>query len=146
MVLEEKDRGGHERPAALCPRAARVRPISVEQADDVRAEILSQAAALRADLLVLGSHGRSGFERLLLGSVTERLLHQATCPTMIVPRRSPDAPDAPVQFRRILCGVDFRGIASRTDAGDWPGWGAHAHLTVLHVIGSAGLRHPRRGV
>jgi nucleotide-binding universal stress UspA family protein len=35
-------------------------------------EILTQATDMNADLLVMGTHGRSGFERLLLGSITEK--------------------------------------------------------------------------
>jgi hypothetical protein len=38
---------------------------------------------------VIGTHGRSGFQRLLLGSVTEKLIRKATCPTLVVPPRSP---------------------------------------------------------
>jgi nucleotide-binding universal stress UspA family protein len=44
------------------------------------AEILEQAASMEADLLVIGTHGRSGFERLVLGSVAEQVLWKANCP------------------------------------------------------------------
>ena len=72
------------------------------------AEILDQATKMSADLLVIGTHGRSGFERLLLGSVTEKVLRKARCPVLTVPRRLPDAvPSGPVLFKRILCAVDF---------------------------------------
>ena len=78
------------------------------------AEILSQADALPADLLVLGSHGRSGFERLMLGSVTEKVLRKAKSPVLIVPQGLPDAvPAAPVVFKRILCPVDFSDCSTR---------------------------------
>jgi nucleotide-binding universal stress UspA family protein len=77
-------------------------------ASDVRHEIVAQIEALPADLLVLGSHGRTGFERLLLGSVTEKVIRKARCPVMVVPRAAHDvAPDTPVTFHRILCPVDF---------------------------------------
>lgn len=62
----------------------------VREAPDVRHEILAQADALGADLLVIGSHGRSGFERLLLGSVTEKVMRKAPCPVMVVPRGAPE--------------------------------------------------------
>ena len=72
------------------------------------AEILEQAASMKADLLVIGTHGRSGFERLLLGSVAEKVLRKASCPVMTVPRRHPDAvPAGPVLYKRILCPVDY---------------------------------------
>ena len=47
-------------------------------------DILDVAKRTGADLLVLGSHGRSGMERLLLGSVAERVIRQAPCPVFTV--------------------------------------------------------------
>lgn len=70
-------------------------------------EILQTARALPADLIVLGTHGRSGFERLLLGSVTERVLRKATCPVLAVPPNSAAATDRPSPFRDVLCAIDF---------------------------------------
>src|SRR5207344_1571978 len=49
--------------------------------------IVSDADEVRADLLVLGSHGRSGVDRLLLGSVTEEVIRHAPCPVLVVPCR-----------------------------------------------------------
>jgi hypothetical protein len=66
---------------------------------------LARATALPADLLVLGTHGRSGFERWVLGSVTEKVLRTALCPVLTVPKDSGDA--APVLFRRVVCAIDF---------------------------------------
>jgi nucleotide-binding universal stress UspA family protein len=72
------------------------------------AEILDQATSMNADLLVIGTHGRSGFERLLLGSVAEKVLHKARCPVLTVPRGLRQAvPSGPVLFKRIICAVDF---------------------------------------
>ena len=45
-------------------------------------EILRQARDLPANLIVMGTHGRSGFDRLVLGSVAERVLVKATCPVL----------------------------------------------------------------
>lgn len=45
--------------------------------------ILEEMAEERVDLLVIGSHGRTGLTRLLLGSVAERLAREAPCPVMI---------------------------------------------------------------
>jgi nucleotide-binding universal stress UspA family protein len=79
----------------------------VREGDAVR-EILEEAGARQADLLVVGSHGRAGFERLFLGSVTEKLLRKASCPVLTVPRHHPDAVPTPAQmFKRILCPIDF---------------------------------------
>ena len=55
---------------------------------------------MKADLLVIGTHGRSGFERLLLGSVAEKVLRKVSCPVLTVPRRLPDAvPAGPVLYK-----------------------------------------------
>jgi nucleotide-binding universal stress UspA family protein len=98
-------------------------------------EILNQAADLKADLLVMGTHGRSGFERLLLGSVTEKILRKATCPVLTVPHRHPDAvPASPVLFKQILCPVDFSGCSLQAlNYAMSLAQEADAHLTVLHV-------------
>ncbi|MGE0551108.1 MAG: universal stress protein [Kofleriaceae bacterium] len=46
-------------------------------------EILGLAADVGADLIFIGSHGKVGLERLLLGSVSERVVREAQCPVMI---------------------------------------------------------------
>src|SRR5579883_2517868 len=45
--------------------------------------ILGRAREVEADLLVMGTHGRSGVKRLLLGSVAERVLRAAPCPVLV---------------------------------------------------------------
>jgi nucleotide-binding universal stress UspA family protein len=103
---------------------------------DTASEILSQATDLDADLLVMGTHGRSGFERLLLGSITEKVLRKATCPLLTVPRRHPDAvPASPVLFKQILCPVDFSDGSMRAlNYAMSLAQEADAHLTVVHVM------------
>ncbi|HEV7836051.1 MAG TPA: universal stress protein [Caballeronia sp.] len=56
--------------------------------DDVAEMVLAAAAAFNADLLVMGTHGRKGFQRLILGSVAERCLRQATLPVLLIPAAS----------------------------------------------------------
>jgi nucleotide-binding universal stress UspA family protein len=51
---------------------------------DPAEEILEYAEEIRADLIVAGTHGRSGVERRLIGSVAERLVRHASCPVMTV--------------------------------------------------------------
>ncbi|MFM9924896.1 universal stress protein [Variovorax sp. H27-G14] len=46
--------------------------------------IVDTAIAIAADLIVMGSHGRSGIEKLLLGSVTQRVLQDANMPVLVV--------------------------------------------------------------
>ena len=58
------------------------------------------AATTGADLIVMGTHGRSGFNRWMLGSVTERILRESTVPLLTV-RAAPRGP-----VRRILSPID----------------------------------------
>jgi nucleotide-binding universal stress UspA family protein len=78
--------------------------ILIEGGDIVRV-ILDRVATLRADLVAMGTHGASGFQHLVLGSVTEKVLRRATCPVLTVPPRAGGAPAGP--YRRVLCAVDF---------------------------------------
>ncbi len=109
---------------------------AVVREGDTAAEILEQAAGMRADLLVIGTHGRSGFERLLLGSVTEKVLRKANCPVLTVPKRLPDAvPAGPVLYKRILCPVDFSDSSLHAlKYAISMAQEADGQLTVLHVV------------
>jgi nucleotide-binding universal stress UspA family protein len=46
---------------------------------------LREAAKLDVDMIVVGSHGRGKMHQLLLGSVSEGILHRSECPVLIVP-------------------------------------------------------------
>ena len=52
---------------------------------DARALIVSWARDKAADLIVMSTHGRSGLPRMILGSVTERVLRSASCPVLAIP-------------------------------------------------------------
>jgi nucleotide-binding universal stress UspA family protein len=60
------------------------------QDGDPAVEILGVAGETRCDLIVMGTHGRTGLERMLLGSVAEKVVRKAACPvlTVKVPLRS----------------------------------------------------------
>ena len=95
--------------------------------------ILTWATSLPADLIVMGTHGRGGFERLMLGSITEKVLRKATCPVLTVPPPAVRATTLP--FKRLLCPVDFskpsmaalRFAVSLAEESD-------ARVTVMHVL------------
>jgi nucleotide-binding universal stress UspA family protein len=88
---------------------------------------------LRADLIVIGTHGTSGFEHLLLGSVTEKVLRKATCPVLTVPPRAQVISRLP--FERLLCAVDFSDSSiTALQAGFSLGEESSAVLTILHVL------------
>jgi nucleotide-binding universal stress UspA family protein len=56
--------------------------------------VIEQAAAWRADLIVLGTHGRRGFGRMLLGSDAEMIVRLATVPVLLVRAKEASAADS----------------------------------------------------
>jgi len=81
--------------------------VVVAESGDPQVTILDYAISKEADLIVMGTHGRRGFKRLLLGSVTEAVLRESPCPVLTVPPHAPAAASAAVTFKRILCPIDF---------------------------------------
>jgi nucleotide-binding universal stress UspA family protein len=51
------------------------------QPDDA---IVQEALRYKVDIIIMGSHGRTGVKKLLMGSVTERVIGQATCPVLVI--------------------------------------------------------------
>jgi nucleotide-binding universal stress UspA family protein len=106
-----------------------------------------QAAVLElsADLMVIGTHGRGGFEHLLLGSVTEKVLRRATCPVLTVGRAGAAAPAGPL-FRRILCALDLTEGSERTlEVALSLAEETMSRVTLLHVLeGVPGWAGPPR--
>jgi nucleotide-binding universal stress UspA family protein len=95
--------------------------------------ILSFAEARKADLIVMGTHGRRGYDRLMLGSVTDRVMRRAPCPVMAVCQPPPEPRDGH-RLHRILFCADFsensgRGLSYAFSAAAEYG----AELTLLHV-------------
>jgi nucleotide-binding universal stress UspA family protein len=91
-------------------------------------EILALATGF--DVIVMGTHGRRGFRRLLLGSVTERVVRQATCPVLTVPEGEHGVP-----MSRILCAVDLSDGSERTIQYALSlATRSRGNLTVLHVV------------
>jgi nucleotide-binding universal stress UspA family protein len=103
---------------------------------NVAGAVLQYASSNRVDLITIGTHGRSGFDRLVLGSVAEKVLRKSCCPVMTVPPRVEDAvPRQLSSIQRILCAIDFSKSSGR--ALEYAGSLAQesgARLTVLHVV------------
>jgi nucleotide-binding universal stress UspA family protein len=72
------------------------------------AEILDYAEEIDADVIVAGTHGRTGSERYLIGSVAERLVRHATCPVMTI--RLPESAET-VQTEAVAREVADAAIA-----------------------------------
>ena len=95
--------------------------------------ILQVARDISADLIAMGTHGRSGFNRLMLGSVAERILRTSEIPVLTVPPSPAGLPGAP-EFKRILVPVNNSEIARH--ALEYAARLAKcfsSELTVLHV-------------
>ena len=73
------------------------------------ARILAAAAADPADLLVMGTHGRTGLDRLVMGSVADRVIRSAACPVLTV-RARPGTASWP-GLTRICYATDFSPAA-----------------------------------
>jgi nucleotide-binding universal stress UspA family protein len=87
-------------------------------------------------MVVLGTHGRSGVARLLLGSVAEKTLRTSPVPVLVVPPHVSDiAPARRDPFRSVLCAIDFspdsaRALAYATSLAQHAG----GRLTLLHSV------------
>jgi nucleotide-binding universal stress UspA family protein len=79
--------------------------VDVVQGEPVAAIV--DASARSSSLLVMGTHGWSGLDRLLLGSVAERVTHAARCPVLVVPPHTCSLETTPT-LKQVLCAVDFR--------------------------------------
>jgi nucleotide-binding universal stress UspA family protein len=102
---------------------------------DPAQEIIKYAHDSTFDLIVMPSHGHGPFRRLLLGSVTAKVLHDAGCPVWTGPHLE-DAPmPQSIRFRRILCALDQSDEAP--DVLAWAGRFAQefrARLAIVHVL------------
>lgn len=103
--------------------------------------ILSFAQAQKTDVIVMGTHGRRGYDRLMLGSVTNRVIRRAPCPVLAVCKPSHDSMAAGKErghvhhLSRILFCTDFSENSERalnyaiSAAAEYD-----AELTLLHVL------------
>ncbi len=79
--LERSARGALDSLLSESDRA-RFRAETVVKVGDPLCEIVEYANARPVDLIVMGTHGRSGVAHLVLGSVAERVVRTATCPVL----------------------------------------------------------------
>jgi nucleotide-binding universal stress UspA family protein len=90
--------------------------------------ILDMAKATDADLIVIGTHGRTGLRRVILGSVAEKVLHHTERTVLCIP------PNASPSIGKILCPVNFTPVARAAleEAASLAG-AFDADLLVVHV-------------
>ena len=106
-VIREDVLEALRREAGSARTSSHVEVEVVAESGSAVSRIVDRAVAWPADLVVIGTHGFSGVDRLLLGSVAERVMHRAPCPVLTVPPAAQGVAPAPVAIRRILCPVDF---------------------------------------
>jgi nucleotide-binding universal stress UspA family protein len=96
-------------------------------------QIEEMAAALPADLVVIGTHGRSGWDRFVLGSNTEKVMRRVACPVLTVGKM--DAPTSGPLYNRILCAADLTASSQRTvDLALSFAQENASRITLLHVL------------
>ena len=138
VAADTREMAAHDLTAAV--ERAWVKDVDVstaliESADPARC-IIEAADAFGADLVVTGSHGRIGVERVVLGSVVESLLHRIHRLVLALPSHvEPSLLDQPSGFSRIVCAIDFSeaSVNASRYALAIAAQGA-ARLTLLHVI------------
>jgi nucleotide-binding universal stress UspA family protein len=112
----------------------------IVKAGDVRKELLAIVDEKEIGLVVMGSRGRSYFERLLLGSVTERMLRKLSVPILTVSHLDPEKEihePGVVPLHRILYATDLaEGSEPGLEFSIRLARGLDAHLTVVHAIHS----------
>jgi nucleotide-binding universal stress UspA family protein len=129
--LKDADRALEEFAVRVCPDRPAERVIVDMMPVDA---ILKTARERRIDLLVMGTHGRSGFNRFLLGSVAERILRESTIPIVTV-RETSGAPTGTRSRQRILCPVNNSPAAKNAlQFAARLATSLNAELTALHVV------------
>jgi nucleotide-binding universal stress UspA family protein len=109
----------------------------LEEELSVPSAIVRVAAAQPSDLIVLGAHGRSGFSRLVLGSVANKVLKTAARPVVVVP--PPAQEGAAPALRRIACAIDFSTASLYAlDIAAALAEKSGARLTAVHVVETGG--------
>jgi nucleotide-binding universal stress UspA family protein len=108
-------------------------------------EILKAAARGRSDLIVLGTHGLTGANRLLMGSTTLSVLQKTTVPVLAVPLASNAPAEPPPSWpgARIALALELEGAGSRAEidsAARIAAWFGSS-LLLLHVVGEITAPH-----
>ncbi len=100
---------------------------------DASEVILEYVKEVDADLVVMGTRGRRGSARILLGSVADRVVRWADCPVLTVPEETPHRTGDSVE--RILVPIDFSATSRRAVEAAWElAQLSEADLVLLHVI------------
>lgn len=104
----------------------------VTRGADVWTAVQKELQELQSELIVLGTHGRTGFTKLLLGSVAEQVLRHSPVPVMSVGPGVAQGPEADGKFHRVLLATDF-SLGSAAEYALSLAQRDQAELVLLHV-------------
>ncbi len=108
--------------------------------------ILKTATARQADLIVMGTHGRSGWSRIMLGSVAERVLREADRPVLTVGFKNKESEFSSLSLKRIICPVNYSHVSREAlEHAVVMAERFAAELTVIHAIESTSAPHQDEG-
>ncbi len=114
------------------PKNLRVRRVLTRNEHPAE-EIVLYTRDHAVDLVIVGTHGRSGLSHLILGSVAEKVIRQAHCPVITV--RASGAAAKVTPYLNILVPFDF---SPHSEKALFYAWSLaklfHAHLNILHIV------------
>ena len=113
QVVEKEEKEAREHLESIKSRAAKVGvdcEIIIHRSEEPFQDIVNDAARNKVDMIIIGTHGRTGLKRLMMGSVTAKVIGHAPCKVMVIPK------DARLTFEKILIATDgsvYSELASR---------------------------------
>lgn len=124
QLIEKVEKEARQHLEAIKERASKEGigcEIIARQGDDPYKYIVEEAAKNNIDIIIMGRRGRTGLKRLMMGSVTAKVIGHSPCDVLVVPRA------AKLEFRKILVATDGSkysdaaaveavGIAKRCDS------------------------------
>lgn len=129
----------------LSPREVVIEAIAIR--GDPPTEILNAAKRLEPSLIAMATHGRSGLGRVVLGSVTERVLRQCPVPLLLVnPKTRASDSSAAGGLQRLLVPIDGSAVAGQilpVVESLGRAWDAQATLLNVQPLTHAALLHAR---
>ena len=134
-MVERRKEAMKQLEAFLADELRPFKVIRVLLEGDPARKIVEQAHSTGCDLILMPTHGYGPFRRMLLGSVTSKVLHDAECPVWTGAHFQSESPTEALQLCRILCAIDLGPHSTQT-----LGWASqlaaefNAKLNLVHVI------------
>lgn len=136
MVNESRARKAQKQlDSFLCAALNHLNTRRVLRQGDPAATIVEQARHDGSDLIMMPTHGYGPFRRLLLGSVTAKVLHDAPCGVWTGAHLAQGPPMEWLRLRHIACALDVDDQSGNIlRYARWLAGEFHSHLTIVHVV------------